>query len=232
MSANTSSDTMAASPRFDNVLQLGQELVANLKLTDSTDMLGHWMAHHLAEQIDKAQTSTGIEQHTAQRNCVDTIIAIWTHRAEMPANTRPFRNFEAVFRALESLDLSDGAFRYFGFRSIDKISHDDPDVHEALNMVLAIDDAAKVLIRYFLESIADRLQQDGDRWLKALAETHIDAFEERFVIKALTTNSDSDDSEQDDALKELRWRQVEKLDALIELADWAKAHLMAEAHDQ
>lgn len=232
MSDYISSDKMAASPRFDDVLKLGQELVVNLNLADSSDMLGHWMAHYLAEQIDKAQTSTGTEQERAQRACVDTIIAIWTHRAEMPTGMRPFHDFEAVFRALESLDMSGDAFRYLGMHAIDKISHPDAEVQSALQTALAIDDAAKVLIRIFLDIAGSRLRLDADRWLKALAETQIDAFEERYVIEALTFDSDIDASARPDEIQEYRLQQVEKLDALIELADRARKSLMAETQDK
>ncbi len=66
-------------------MTLGKRLVKELNLEDSLDTLGRWMAHRIAELMERAeQAETEAEREAAKRECTNVIIRLWEHRAEFP----------------------------------------------------------------------------------------------------------------------------------------------------
>jgi hypothetical protein len=96
-------------------LALGRYLVRELGLEDSTDTLGRWMAHHLAELMGRAQRArTTAERRTAQRDAVDVILRIWQHRAKLPSGAYPLAPYKDLLIALNALRPSDNPFGAVG----------------------------------------------------------------------------------------------------------------------
>ena len=51
-----------------------------LGFEDRVDTLGRWMAHHLAELIDTAESGvTATERLKARKSATETILKIWEH---------------------------------------------------------------------------------------------------------------------------------------------------------
>lgn len=66
-------------------MRLGKRIVKELDLEDSVDTLGRWMAHRIAELMERAeQAETEAEREAAKRECTDVIIRLWEHRAKFP----------------------------------------------------------------------------------------------------------------------------------------------------
>ena len=66
-------------------MTLGKRIVKELDLEDSVDTLGRWMAHRIAELIERAeQGETEAEREAAKRECTDVILSLWGHRAKFP----------------------------------------------------------------------------------------------------------------------------------------------------
>jgi hypothetical protein len=64
-----------------DVLGLGRHLVRELGFEDGVDTLGRWMAHHLAELIDKAENGVcATERVEARKSATETILKVWEHR--------------------------------------------------------------------------------------------------------------------------------------------------------
>jgi hypothetical protein len=60
-----------------DVLELGQHLVHELGIENRFDTLGRWMAHHLAELIDRAENgATKAERLDSRKNAEETILKI------------------------------------------------------------------------------------------------------------------------------------------------------------
>jgi len=68
-------------------------------LADSTDTLGRWLAHYLAEQMERAATATGAEGEAARLVCVELILRIWSKRHHWPLSSP----LNAVAEKLEAL---------------------------------------------------------------------------------------------------------------------------------
>jgi hypothetical protein len=98
-----------------DVLELGRHLVGELSYEEERDTLGRWMAHHLAELIDKAENgATGTERLKARKNATKTILKIWEHRASLPGNAYPLAPYKDILKVLDRLRPDDNPFRYFG----------------------------------------------------------------------------------------------------------------------
>ena len=86
-----------------------------LGFEDGVDTLGRWMAHHLAELIDKAENgATGAERLRARKSATETILKIWEHRASLPGNAYPLAPYQELLKVLDRLRPNDNPFRYFG----------------------------------------------------------------------------------------------------------------------
>jgi signal transduction histidine kinase len=96
-------------------LELGRHLVRELSYEDERDTLGRWMAHHLAELIDRAENgATATERLRARKNATETILKIWEYRASLPLNAYPLAPYKDVLKVLDRLRLNGNPFRHFG----------------------------------------------------------------------------------------------------------------------
>jgi hypothetical protein len=96
-------------------LELGRHLVRELGYEDQRDTLGRWMAHHLAELINKAENgATGTERIRARKNATETTLRIWEYRASLPGNAYPLAPYKDILKVLDRLRPADNPFRYFG----------------------------------------------------------------------------------------------------------------------
>jgi len=68
---------------------------------DDHDIVGQWMAHHLAELVQAAQgdASAAIEQ---RQQIIETILKVWSHRSDYP-RPAPLEEFDSVVAALDRL---------------------------------------------------------------------------------------------------------------------------------
>src|SRR5687767_11542563 len=94
---STSSEEMGPSKPPKDVLGLGQHLVRELDFEDGVDTLGRWMAHYLAELIDKAENGgTAAKRLRAHKSATETILKIWEHRTSLPGKAYPLAPYKDV----------------------------------------------------------------------------------------------------------------------------------------
>jgi hypothetical protein len=63
-------------------VKLGERIVRELACVDWVDTLSRWMAHRVAELMERAeQAQSGPEREAARRDCTDLIMRLWAHRA-------------------------------------------------------------------------------------------------------------------------------------------------------
>lgn len=96
-------------------MELGRHLVRELDLDDGVDTLGRWMAHHLAELMDQAETAeTADERASARERAAETILNIWDRRASLPGSVYPLASYKDILMIMERLRPNDNPFQYLG----------------------------------------------------------------------------------------------------------------------
>ena len=137
-------------------INLGKQLVAELRREPDVDTLSRWMAHYVAEQIVIAENATGAKKAAAETKCFQTILALWNHRSTFPHGRRPFEAFGPTLQALARLDPDEPRSYYHSIvkPATEQKEPKEPDVvQKLLNFIFAIDSAARILIDVALSEI-------------------------------------------------------------------------------
>lgn len=200
-------------------MTLGKALVKELKLDPGVDTLARWMAHYIAEQIERAENSTGAEKQEAEQRCFETILKLWDHRSTFPSGSRPFEDFEPILRTLTRLDPEND--RHFFFENKREAMEGVPEeVQKWLNVANGIDEAARVWLKYVFEQAALAATDDSTiEWLEnsvALQDS------DHFSVIFRNLHSDIDDIWGEDQKHSEQKRKtinsrIKKLEAFSEL---------------
>ena len=169
----SSSGEIGQSKPPKDVLGLGRHLVSELGVEEGVDTLQRWMAHHLAELIDKAENgSTAAERIKARKSAAETILKVWKHRALLPGKAYPLASYQDVLKVLDLLRPGDNPFRYFGRHAEKK--------RDQLAVTL-FDRLSRLIIALLLMKVAPdgRSTDVRSTAIKALSKT------ERHVMRAL-----------------------------------------------
>lgn len=224
---------MDDSARSEYVLALGRKLVQELGLEPSTDTLGRWMAHFVAELIAKAETATGGNKAAAERECFDAILALWRHRGELPSGKRPYEELEPVIRAIESLDPEDGTPRYYRTVRAPKAEGEEKSESESwLEMVTGLDYSAKLLIGYCLSQAAEAAIDKSKEWVKLAEQAGAKDEVPEILIRFISDKADlGKKSDPNSALRRLLQDRIKRLEGFTTLTGTLvgelKAHLEA-----
>lgn len=209
-------------PRFDQVLALGRKLVEELDL-ESTDTLGRWMAHYVAELMDRAESSALEELAAAKKRCSDVILDLWSHRAELPDGKRPFEELEPIMRAIESLDPENEAPRYVPFQ-IDAAdeAEEDSRTRALIEVIRNIDTSARILIGQMLVDAASCALEQSKDWV-ILAQTSGFEMEREDVLVRLVSGEYDVDTDPNPRKRKRNFRQgrIDRLEAFIDMAKLA-----------
>lgn len=105
MTESFSSEETAPSKPPKDILGLGMHLVHELGLRDSTDTMGRWLAHHLAELMSEAKNGKKSTAHRveARKQAADLILKIWERRASLPGNAYPLAQYKDVLQVVNLL---------------------------------------------------------------------------------------------------------------------------------
>lgn len=106
---------MEQSQQSKEILDLGNKLVAELKMVDSSDTLSRWMAHYIAELITSAENAEEEMKAALEKECFDTILKLWANRDATPKGIRPLSSLEDAMMLLHKIAYKfDGNWhRYF-----------------------------------------------------------------------------------------------------------------------
>jgi len=107
---------MEQSNQTQEILKLGRKIVEQLGQENSRDVLGNWLSYYLADLMNKAIATEDEPKQALDRECLDAILKIWDHRANLPRNVRPLAELEPAVRLLYAIgDASDKNFPPFLF---------------------------------------------------------------------------------------------------------------------
>lgn len=218
--SSTSSEKTEPSARPDDVLALGRKLVRELGLEQSTDTLGRWMAHHVAGLMAKTETANGAEEHAAERECFEAILALWKHRSTLPHGARPFEKLEPVIRAVASLDPEDETPRIYRSARPPMDRNEDPEQRQLLELIDGIDYSAKVLIGFYLSEAAEAAIDQSQEWVELAKGLGEDADVASIVLRFVTgPNEPNKEPDLHDALRKLLAERLKRLRGFIGLAE-------------
>lgn len=167
----TSSTSTGGGTPSSSVLNLGKLFAREL---EDHDALGRWMAHHIAELIQRAESSSEATRLSAEGDAREAILQLWRHRASLPGRGRPFSSFEPVFAGLERL----GEDKPWRFSRIFDAGHEPGqeavEVNMFLKAALALETDVREIVVAAIAMAADAAEEADDGWLtaaRAISET-------------------------------------------------------------
>lgn len=144
----------------EQIINLGKLFVRELKLDPGVDTFSKWMAHYIAEKMKIAeQAMSDVDKKEAEKECFETILALWKHRWLLPSRKRPLEEFEPILKTLERLnpEQQEPYFYHSLDHELSELEKNNPDLKEITdytNMALQIDKTARVWIEFVLSQAA------------------------------------------------------------------------------
>ncbi|WP_293682827.1 hypothetical protein [uncultured Phenylobacterium sp.] len=141
-------------------MSLGRRLADEIGANDDRNTLDKWLAHHLAELIQSAETNPA-----AADRAVDTILRIWAQRHDLPGHAYPAARFDSALRYLGRLapganpwrprppkldadvlgDVVDGLSRLVLTAIALQLDLDDRHIHEEVDLELLEPDEREII---------------------------------------------------------------------------------------
>ncbi len=200
-----------------------------MNVDGSADTLGRWMAHYVAELIDKTERATGPEKAAAQARCFTAILELWSHRAEFPRGMRPHRELEPILRVLESLDVATEYPRYYPSAQPSGNETQSAEVEKWLDLARGLDYSAKLLIRHCLSQAADLATDKSKEWVKLAEAVGANSGVSEIFIRFISTIEDLDDEGKvNKGLRKALEDRLQRLRAFRGLSEGLEERLQAE----
>lgn len=226
---------MGNSKQYNNIIALGKLLATEMGLDQSTNTLARWMAHHVAEVIQVAESSVGSDKIDAEDRCRELILSLWKHISYFPGGDHPLGELKNLLATISALDPDNKTYFY----SLEATSRPEKSElsEETLNwleLARGIDFSARMLIGMCLKRAACDIAEEKHELLK-LAE----AFDGEQSLNLIVKFVSEENSESTDVLKETerteRARALEirvtRLKAIFELSQMMVEGLEGEIED-
>lgn len=203
--------------RSDAVIALGKRLVVCLKAGD--DLLGGWMAHHLAALITAAETASPETRVATNAACAAAVLEVWRHRNTLPQHLRPLGELEPILATLATLSVDPGRFRYHPetLRSA-AMAKAEGDTKQWLEIATSLDYSARVLIGFALRAAAACADDSVEGWVGLARRAGGDEGHEVALLGFLNPYGDAQQTESDPNRNELE-DQVRRLRSFAEMAN-------------
>lgn len=106
-------------------MELGRAIVRQLNIDRRGEIPTRWMAHHLAELIQTAETAEGAARQEAEDRAADLVIKLWANRRALPPAADPLSGYSDAIKVLAALLPSSDPWRHFRRTgSSDALLHD------------------------------------------------------------------------------------------------------------
>ncbi len=159
---------------FSRTMVLGRELARTL---DDSDVLGRWMAHHVADILTRLETVAPEEAEGLRAETADVILRLWEHRAGSPRRSVPLETFERVIAALDRLTGTQPPWGYYKvFDRHSEPSEADLALTPLLTTAIAIEHAARDAVLATVSEAARRATDREAQWLEVSTHLADDTF--------------------------------------------------------
>lgn len=150
---------------FDDVIELGEVLVNELRIDEHADTLCRWMAHYVAQLILEVRNSSDEDKPEALKKCKDEILSLWEHRSSFPPGSRPLETFEPIFQMLEQMDVSANNPYYFRLPEYDEDEQSE-FTKQWLDTAIEFDKASRLLLKYCIVKAAQQANDQEQEWIR------------------------------------------------------------------
>lgn len=150
------------------MLALGERLIAELKLVDSTNTLARWMAHYIAELIVRAEQAAPAQHREALEECARAIMDLWALARTFPTERGIFESVDRIIEVIDSLHPDAGSYyRNDRWRALEALAIGaGNEIDELLTTALEIDGIARSLIHHVLTLAAQVARRESAEWLE------------------------------------------------------------------
>lgn len=203
--------------RSDAVIALGKRLMVCLEAED--DLLGGWMAHHLASLIIAAETASPETRLAANAACAAAVLEVWRHRSTLPQHLRPLGELEPILETLATLSVDPGSFRYHPETlRCAALAKAEGATKQWLEVATGLDYAARVLIRGALRAAAAGAESSAEDWVELARRAGGDEGREVALVRFLNPELETQEVEGGRERRGLE-DQVRRLRSFAELAN-------------
>ena len=98
--------------QWTEISALGRKLVDELNIDDTNDTMGKWLAHYLAELIEREKNSDGNAKKEIRLECTDVILKIWMNRKGLPSSYPPLQSFDEIVQVVASFIQSQSSLHF------------------------------------------------------------------------------------------------------------------------
>lgn len=187
------------------------------------------MANHLAERISDLKDLSGEKLISEKKECFELILKLWRYRDHLPDASKPFGNYQEIFRALESLDPEASPYRYFSIND-DYPESLDEDIKLWLDFSKKIDVLARTMISFSLKEALNKATDENIKsWIETVQGT-IPNNEMKVVFKTLSNGIGVNSSDEDllRVNKEKLSNRIDQIDQFMELSTFIRKMLSDE----
>lgn len=174
------------------MLGLGEALVRELDLEQSNDVLGRWMAHHLAGLIMAAREAPSERKAECEERCSAAILEVWRHRNCLPEGRRPFEPLERVVDTLAALDpdarrpfYHRTVLQFEDFDSFDPPAESAPRRPDYLDKARRFDETARGVIRHLIALAVEETLDKSQEWVRLAIEAKLDAPDVALIVRLM-----------------------------------------------
>ncbi|MEX2347710.1 MAG: hypothetical protein WD511_00700 [Balneolaceae bacterium] len=160
----------------ERVIRLGKTIVQELGLEPGVDTLSRWLAHYIAELINKIEVAPPKKKSEYEKECLETILRVWERRPYFPNGSRPFEEFEPIFRTLQYLSRDTGTtlrYQIPDFINQEELE-DQKDVQKWLRQTIETSKFTKRLQRFCLaEAYRSAENEKTKEWLNHVEDPEL-----------------------------------------------------------
>lgn len=211
---------MEATTQLSDVIKLGKRLVTELDGDESRDTLSHWMAHHIADLIQRLEAQGPSDRLELEAGCRRAILELWAHRNSFRSSSRPFEKLDRLLNTLEALDPDRASHFYFRELGahVDKVDSLEESTKRWLDLARSLDRGARTLIGYCISRAAAETKDESADWVelaqKVESTLDTDIKIVRIVIQNAAALKDIVPRDERSVLKEMLQHRVGSIDEL------------------
>ncbi len=194
----------------EKVLKLGKTLISELELDSTVNTLARWLAHYIAELIQKIEISNSKEEKKQlKKECCELILELWNKRERLPIKN-PTERLKPIISVLELLKEREHPFIPFYIPNNSR-NKNTKTWSEFLKIVK--ENSEKIFNKSLLSLIDDKILEKDNKWVENHGEFLSD--EEKTIIEYLNEKKSIEIEYVDFLEKEKKKTDSEKISNLL-----------------